>query len=116
MLKSDLGNKQVFSSNLKKLMELKNINQTEICKDLGLPFTTFNAWYTGYAYPRIDKIELLANYFGVLKSDLIENKTEETLTLKNELIKMLEEKYETMTDEDKKQLIDFADYLLAKKK
>ena len=27
-------------------------------------------------YPRIDKIEILANYFGILKSDLIEEVSE----------------------------------------
>ena len=41
---------------------------------MGFKYTTFTDWYNGNKYPRIDKIELLANYFGVLKSDLIEDK------------------------------------------
>ena len=36
---------------------------------------TFSDWINAKTYPRIDKIELLANYFGVLKSDLVEDKS-----------------------------------------
>lgn len=48
--------------------------RTDICNDLGFKYTTFTDWYNGNKYPRIDKIEILAKYFGVLKSDLIEDK------------------------------------------
>ena len=32
-------------------------------------------WYNGEFYPRIDKIQLLANYFCIQKSDLVEDKS-----------------------------------------
>lgn len=35
---------------------------------------TVSNWVRGEKYPRIDKIQALADYFGVLKSDLIEMK------------------------------------------
>lgn len=44
--------------------------------DFGVSPSTFNDWFKGKKYPRIDKIELMANYFGILKSDLIEEKNE----------------------------------------
>ena len=44
--------------------------------DLGLKYTTFTDWVKGNTYPRIDKIELLANYFGVPKSELVEKYTD----------------------------------------
>ena len=71
---SDLGNKEIFSKNLKYYMELNNKTRTDVCRDLDLPYTTFAEWYNGNIYPRIDKIELLARYFDIEKSDLIENK------------------------------------------
>ena len=43
--------------------------------DLGVATSTFNEWVKGKKYPRIDKIELLSNYFRIKKSDLIEDKT-----------------------------------------
>jgi transcriptional regulator with XRE-family HTH domain len=41
---------------------------------IGVTPASFNEWISGRKYPRIDKIELLARYFGILKSDLIEDK------------------------------------------
>ena len=69
---SDLGNKEIFAKNLKYYMELNNKDRSDVCKDLNFPYTTFAEWYNGNIYPRIDKIEMLANYFGVSKSELVE--------------------------------------------
>lgn len=71
---SDLGNKKIFSGNLKYYMELKDKNRQQICDDLKIKYSTFCEWVSGKKYPRIDKIELLANYFKIKKSDLIEDK------------------------------------------
>ena len=46
-----------------------------MAEDIGVATSTFNDWVKGKKYPRIDKIELLANYFKIKKSDLIEDKT-----------------------------------------
>lgn len=73
---SDLGNKEVFSRNLKKYMDLHQVTRTDMTKAIRVAYTTFNDWYNGVTYPRIDKIELMASYFGILKSDLIESKPE----------------------------------------
>lgn len=71
---SGLGNKEIFSRNLRELMEQAGKDRNRVCDDLGFKYSTFNDWYNGNKYPRIDKIEMLANYFGVMKSDLIEDK------------------------------------------
>lgn len=71
---SDLGNKDIFAKNLKYYMDYYEKDRTKICDDLDIPYTTFTDWYNAKTYPRIDKIELLANYFDIKKSDLIENK------------------------------------------
>ena len=71
---SDLGNKEIFAKNLKYYMDYYEKDRTDICDDLGIPYTTFADWYNAVTYPRIDNIELLANYFNIQKSDLIENK------------------------------------------
>ena len=71
---SSIGNKEVFSKNLTYYMERKGKSQKEMAEIVGVAASTFNNWATGKKYPRIDKIEMLANYFGILKSDLIEDK------------------------------------------
>lgn len=69
---SGLGNKAIFAKNLNKYMSLTNTDRATICKTLNIAYSTFTDWCNGVKYPRIDKIEMLANYFGIQKSDLIE--------------------------------------------
>ena len=69
---SELGNKQIMSKNIRRLMNEHHKDRRDICNDLGFKYTTFTDWYNGNSYPRIDKIEILANYFGVTKADLVE--------------------------------------------
>ena len=40
---------------------------------MGVKYTTFTDWVKGNSYPRIDKIEMMANYFGISKADLVED-------------------------------------------
>ena len=77
---SSIGNKEVFARNLSYYIQLSGRDQKEIAEVIGVAPSTFNEWVKGKKYPRIDKIELLANYFGILKSDLIEEKTVEEKT------------------------------------
>ncbi len=70
---SDLGNKAVMAHNIQYYMELHGKTRSEMCEALGVKYTTFTDWVKGNSYPRIDKIELMANYFGIKKSDLVES-------------------------------------------
>lgn len=72
---SNIGNKETFSKNLTYYLSLCGKEQKEVADYIGVATSTFNEWVKGKKYPRIDKIELLANYFGIKKSDLIEDKT-----------------------------------------
>lgn len=69
--------KQIMARNIKRYMEKKGVTNQQLCDALGFKYTTFMDWIKGVTYPRIGKVEAMANYFGVLKSDLIEEKTEE---------------------------------------
>ena len=73
---SDLGNKAIMAENIQRLMDSRGIDRNKICADLGFKYTTLTDWVKGNTYPRIDKIELMANYFGVPKSELVEKYTE----------------------------------------
>lgn len=70
-----LGNKEIMAKNIRYYMERAGVTQTEICNTLGIKMPTFSDWIHAKTYPRIDKIELMANYFGILKSDLVEERT-----------------------------------------
>ena len=71
---SSIGNKEVFSKNLRFYLEMSDKTQKDVALAIGVTPASLNEWLKGKKYPRIDKIELLARYFGILKSDLIEEK------------------------------------------
>ena len=75
-----MDNKEIFSINLKRMMDQRGVSRQDLSKMLGVSYFTISDWVNGKKYPRMDKVEMLADYFGVLKSDLIENKgTNKTL-------------------------------------
>lgn len=71
---SDLGNKKIFAQNLNYYMSINNVSRNDIVKALDIPYTTVMSWCKGEFYPRIDKIQKLADYFSINKSDLVESK------------------------------------------
>lgn len=73
---SDVGNKEIMSRNLSHYIKRSGKTQREIADRLGVSPSTLNTWINGNKYPRIDKIEMLANMFGIMKSDLIEDRSE----------------------------------------
>lgn len=75
---TSIGNKSVIAKNLTYYVNRSGKTQKEISEIVGVATSTFNDWMKGKKYPRIDKIEILANYFGILKSDLIEDKDKKT--------------------------------------
>lgn len=79
----DIGNKPVIAANIRRYMDDKGINAKELSKAINVPYTTVLSWLKAEYYPRIDKIEMMSDYFGCLKSDLIEDKTKQPV--ENEL-------------------------------
>lgn len=65
-------NKNKFADNLKKYMSEHQKTRKQICEELNISYYTFSDWVNAKKYPRMDKIDMLANYFGISKSDLIE--------------------------------------------
>lgn len=69
-----LGNKEVMAKNINKYMKMNKISRNKMSEALGVSYSTLSDWVNAKTYPRIDKIEMMANYFGVSKSDLVEDK------------------------------------------
>lgn len=69
---SDLEQKQIFQRNLLKYISASGKTQREIAEAIGVSPQTFNTWCQGIALPRMGKVQLLADYFHINKSDLIE--------------------------------------------
>ena len=72
---NNLGNKKIMAQNIQYYMNQYGKTRQDMCEALGVKYTTFTDWVKANSYPRIDKIELMANYFGISKSDLVEEHT-----------------------------------------
>jgi phage repressor protein C with HTH and peptisase S24 domain len=108
---SNNKSKEIFSANLENLMSSRGIDRNKLCSDLGLKYTTVRDWLKGITYPRIGKIELLADYFGVNKSDLIEDKAQEVKELKiptSPLVHKITEKVVKLSTPRKQKVLNYA--------
>lgn len=68
---SDDELKKDFASRLRYFMKIKGCRQSDISKELGINMSTVSSWCNGVMIPRMDKIKLLADYFGINISDLL---------------------------------------------
>ena len=80
-----LGNKKVMGDNIQYYMDLNKIERREFAKAIGVPYSSLTDWINGNTYPRIDKIQKMADYFHIEKSDLVEprnsNKKSESIRI-----------------------------------
>lgn len=74
---SNIGNKETMAKNILRYLSKTGESQKELAEIVGVAPSTFNDWVKAKKYPRIDKIEIMSNHWGILKSDLIEEKSEE---------------------------------------
>ena len=66
--------KQIMAANIIRYRDAKGVTNQQLCADLGFKYTTYIDWINAVTYPRIGKVEAMANYFGIKKSDLVEEK------------------------------------------
>ena len=65
--------KEIMGRNIKRLIKQREITAARLAEIVGVSTATISDWSNGKTYPRIDKIEAMAEYFGVSKSDLVED-------------------------------------------
>lgn len=103
---SNLGNKQIMASNIRSHLDSLGLNAKDFSNRLDFKYSTVLDWLNAKTYPRIDKIEKMANYFGVEKSDLVEAKDANELPNKiNSIVRQLNaDRQQNVVDYSSKQL------------
>lgn len=71
---SNMGNKEIMSRNLKKYISISGKDRKELSAIWGFPYSTVTEWVNGKKYPRVDRIQIMAEYFGIDMADLIEDR------------------------------------------
>lgn len=73
----------ILVKNLLYYLNKLDLTQTEFAREMGYPETTVSNWFNKNTYPRPDKIQEIANYFGIRRTDLTESSDEPQAPLKN---------------------------------
>ena len=68
---TDEEEKRIFAKNLNYYLELNELQQKDLAEIIGEKRTTVNTWCTGKSLPRMNKIQRIADYFGVGKTALM---------------------------------------------
>lgn len=64
--------KKIFAENLTRLLGEHNKTQLDLANQMNVAASTVSSWCKGDKMPRMDKVEWMAEYFGVPASALIE--------------------------------------------
>ncbi len=75
---SNLTIREIFPKKLMYYMSENGKSRNDLVNDLGLKYSTVRDWEKGLTVPRMDKVELLANYFRCTTADLLEEKEKPT--------------------------------------
>lgn len=76
----DLSIREIFPKRLIHYMAEYGKSRSDLVRDLGFKYSTVRDWEKGLTVPRMDKVEILANYFHCNNSDLLEEKEKPTAT------------------------------------
>lgn len=63
---------KTVAKNLKRLLYEHEKTQADLSRDLGIAKTTVNGWIRGQRTPKIPTIDLLCEYFGCDRNEIIE--------------------------------------------
>lgn len=100
--------KKIFSDNLSRLLDQNNITQLELSKKMSVAASTVSSWCNGEKMPRMDKVEWMAEFFGVPVSNLIEqfNNTPSKPDVLDEVDIAFYGEYRELSDDDKDTIRD----------
>lgn len=100
--------RKIFVKKLNYYMNITHKTQKDLMDELGLSSATISSWVNGKKLPRMGKIQMLADYFGINKSDLLEEKPKTTYLdkLDHDTLKQLSDENIVRVNTYSKKLLD----------
>lgn len=116
-MSGSLGNKEVMAKNIRRHLNKLGLNVKDFASEMDFKYSTVLDWVNAKTYPRIDKIELMANYFKVEKADLIEEYDSRKNVLSSKINfdprqAILLSNYNKLNDNRKNKLVQVSEKLL----
>lgn len=106
--------RKIFSENLLSLLHQKGIDQKQLAMDLGISPASVTHWIKENKYPRIGKIEEIAEYFNVPMSRLTQDQSKIESNQQDTIAAHFDK--EDLTEDEMKEVQDFINYLKSKRK
>ena len=103
--------KMVFAENLKAYLNSKGYTQLDLATYMNCSSSTVSDWCNGKKYPRVDKMQRMADWLGIQMSDV----TSEHDKLDDADIAFYN-RYKQLTEEEKEDMRDFLDLMDARRK
>ncbi len=66
---------KLFAKNLNNYLQANDKTQLDLANHLGVSTSAVSAWCRGLKTPRMDKVDAMCKYFGIKRSDLMEEKS-----------------------------------------
>lgn len=66
-------NRETMARNIRYFMSMCQMKQSELSRSIGVSMSTISDWMHARTYSRIEKIERMAQCFGVEMSELVED-------------------------------------------
>ena len=112
---SSIDSKKIFARNLRRFLDERGMQDKDLMEITGASQTAVSDWLNAKKYPRIDKIEKMANYFCVKKSGLIEDHSA-MATYREAVIDDMTRKLMLLSPEDREKALDYLNYLAEQSK
>ncbi len=103
--------KMVFADNLKMYLNAKGLSQIDLANYMQCSSSTVSDWCNGKKYPRVDKMQRMADWLGIQMSDLtsVHDKLEDAdMAFYN--------RYKQLTEDEKEDMRDYLDLMEARRK
>ena len=85
------------------LMQEKGVRPKDVARATGVAYTSLTDWKAGRSKPKVDKMQMLADYFGVPLEYLMTGKRSEAVNPPD--IRFIADAWRVFNDDDKKEIM-----------
>ena len=86
---------KLFARNLKIYLVRNNMKQADLARKLGVSTQSVTNWCNATKLPRMDKVDAICSILGCRRSDLMEDRNEESYYTNPETAQIAQEIYES---------------------
>lgn len=100
-----------IAKNLNYFLEKRGFTQADLARKLNVSTATACNWCKGIKMPRMDKIDIICEFLGIERSDLMEEKEPQAVPVSS-LEVMLASTMSELNEEGREKVLEYAKYLV----